>query len=112
MDKIDRRDCVVSVGCLKLIYKLSLKSLSSLSSLCYKTTLTTGGVGVARAGPPTSKLGTLLQWTLAPNMLKCSNFQRNGASRLILKPPDPLFFKQNRDLEVSEFLLSLEAPFI
>ena len=34
---------------------LSLKSLSLLSSVCYKTTQTTGGVGVAGACPPTSK---------------------------------------------------------
>ena len=75
------------------MFTLSLISISGLSSVCYKTTLTTGGVGVARAGPLTSKLGTLLLWSLAPNMLKCSNFQINEASGENLKPPDPLFLK-------------------
>ena len=89
------------------IHTLSLISLSGLSSVCYKTTLTTGGVGVARAGPPTSKLGTLLLWSLALSMPIYSNFQINGASGETLKPPDPLFLKQNRDLEVSEFLPKL-----
>ena len=37
---------------LKIIRTLSLKSLSLLSSVCYKTTQTTGGVGVAGVGPP------------------------------------------------------------
>ena len=44
---------------------LSLKSLSGLSSVCYKTTQTTGGVGRAWASPFTSKLGTFLLWPLA-----------------------------------------------
>ena len=39
---------------------LSLKSLSLLSSVCYKTTQTTGGVGVAGACPPASKLDKFL----------------------------------------------------
>ena len=39
---------------------LSLKSLYGLLSVCYKTTLTTGGVGVAGTCPPTSKLGPFL----------------------------------------------------
>ena len=47
-------------GDLGLTYTLSLKSLSLLSSVCYKTTQTTGGVGMAGACPPTSKLGTFL----------------------------------------------------
>ena len=41
-------------------YTLSSKSLSPLSSVCFKTTQTTGGVGVAGACPPTSKLETFL----------------------------------------------------
>ena len=45
------------------MYTLSLKSLSGLSSVFYKTTLITGGVGGAVAGPPTSKLGTILLWS-------------------------------------------------
>ena len=43
-----------------VLHTLSLKSLSLLSSVCYKITQTTGGVGVAGACPPTSKLGTFL----------------------------------------------------
>ena len=42
------------------ICTLSLKSLYGLLSVCYKTTLTTGGVGVAGTCPPTSKLGPFL----------------------------------------------------
>ena len=42
------------------IHTLSLKSLYGLLSVCYKTTLTTGGVGVAGTCPPTSKLGPFL----------------------------------------------------
>ena len=50
------------------LHTLSLKSLSLLLSVCYKTTQTTGGVGVAGAYPPTSKLGTFLLWSLALSM--------------------------------------------
>ena len=66
------------------LHTLSLKSLSGLSSVCYKTTLITGGVGFAGAGPPTSKLGTFLLWPLALSMPIYSNFQINGASGEIL----------------------------
>ena len=48
-----------------LICTLSLKSLSGHSSVCYKTSLNTGGVGWAGAAPPTSKLGKFLSWPLA-----------------------------------------------
>ena len=47
---------------------LSLKSLYGLSSVCNKTTQTTGGVGVAGGCPPTSKLGTFLLQSLALRM--------------------------------------------
>ena len=59
------------------------------------------------AGHPTSKLGMLLLWSLAISMPMYSNFQINGASGETLKPPDPLYLKQIRDLEGSEFLLKL-----
>ena len=39
-----------------MLHTLSLNSLSGLSSVCYKSTLITGGVG--GAGPKTSKLRT------------------------------------------------------
>ena len=42
------------------LFTLSLKSLSPLSSVCFKTTQTTGSVGVAGDCPPTSKLRTFL----------------------------------------------------
>ena len=86
---------------------LSLKSLSGHSSVCYKTSLNTGGVGRAGAAPPTSKLGKFLSWPLALSMSIYSNFQINGASGETLKPPDPRFLKQNRGLEVSKFLPKL-----
>ena len=86
------------------LHTLSLKSLSLLLSVCYKTTQTTGAVGMAGAYPPTSKLGTFLLWSLALSMPIYSNFQINGALGESRKPPDPRFLKQNRDLEVSEFL--------
>ena len=47
------------------VHTLSLKSLSGHSSVCYKTSLNTGGVGQAGAAPPTSKLETFLSWPLA-----------------------------------------------
>ena len=72
-------------------YTLSLKSLSGHSSVCYKTSLNTGGVGQAGAAPPTSKLEKFLSWPLALSMLIYSNFQINGTSGEILKPPDPYF---------------------
>ena len=89
------------------MYTLSLKSLYGLSSVCYKTTQTTGGVGVAGACPPTSELGKFLLWSLALSMPIYSNFQINGALGETRKPPDPRFLKQNRGLEVSEFLPKL-----
>ena len=88
-------------------YTLSLKSLSGHSSVCYKTSLNTGGVGQAGAAPPTSKLEKFLSWPLALSMSIYSNFQINGASGETLKPPDPRFLKQNRGLEVSKFLPKL-----
>ena len=82
---------------------LSLKSLSGLSSVCYKTTLIPSAVGWAGAGPPTSKLRTFLLWSLALSMPIYSNFQTNGASGETLKPPDPYFASKIRGLVVSEF---------
>ena len=92
---------------LKRAHTLSLKSLSGHSSVCYKTSLNTGGVGQAGAAPPTSKLEKFLSWPLALSMSIYSNFQINGASGETLKPPDPRFLKQNRGLEVSKFLPKL-----
>ena len=63
---------------------LYLKSLSGLSSVCYKTTQIAGGVGGNGAAPPTSKLGTFLSWPLALSMSIYSNFQINEASGEIL----------------------------
>ena len=88
-------------------HTLSLKSLSGLSSVCYKTTKIAGGVGGTGAAPPTSKLGTFLSRPLALSKPTYSNFQINGVSGETLKPPDPRFLKQNKSLEVSP-----EAPFI
>ena len=48
-----------------MICTLSLKSLYGHSSVCYRTTLYTGGVGRAGAAPPTSKLRTFLSRYLA-----------------------------------------------
>ena len=61
----------------------------------------------ARAGPPTSKLRTLLLGSLAPSMPIYSNFQINGASGETLKPPDSYFASKIGGLEVSEFLPKL-----
>ena len=58
MKKVDTLDLSVvgdPVQC-----TLSSKSLSPLSSVCFKTTQTTGSVGVAGDCPPTSKLRTFL----------------------------------------------------
>ena len=93
-----------------MVCTLSLKSLSGHSSVCYKTTLNTGGVGQAGAAHPTSKLGTFLSWPLALSMSIYSNFQINGTSGETLKPPDPRFLKQNRGS--GGFRVSPEAPFI
>ena len=90
-----------------IVYTLSLKSLFSHSAVYYKTALNTGSVGRAWAAPPTSKLGTILSWPLALSMTIYSNFQINGTSGETLKPPDPRFLKQNRGLDVSEFLPKL-----
>ena len=90
-----------------IIGTLSLKSLSLLLSVCYKSTQTTDGVAVAGAYPPTSKLGTFLLWSLALSMPIYSNFQINGALGETRKPPDPRFLKQNMGLEVSKFLPTL-----
>ena len=76
-------------------------------SVRYKTTLNTGSVGWAGAAPPTCELGKFLSWPLALSMSTYSNFQINGASGETLKPPGPRFLKQNRGLEVSEFLPKL-----
>ena len=89
------------------ISTLYLKSLSGHSSVCYKTSLNTGGVGWAGAVPPTSKLGKFLSWPLTLSMSIYSNFQINGTSGETLKTPDPRFLKQNRGLDVSEFLPKL-----
>ena len=62
---------------------------------------------MAGAGPPTSELGKFLLWSLALSMPIYSNFQINGALGETRKPPDPRFLKQNRGLEVSEFLPKL-----
>ena len=45
-------------------------------------------------------------------MLKCSNFQINEASEETLKPPDPLFLNQNRDLDSRGFRVPPLALFI
>ena len=58
---------------------LSLKSLSGLSSVCYKTTHIAGGVRGTGATPPTSKLGTFLSRPLALSKPTYSNSQINGA---------------------------------
>ena len=89
------------------IHTLSLKSLSGLSSVCYKTTQITGGVGGNGAASPTSKLGTFLSRPLALSKPTYSNFQINGASGETLKPPDPYFASKIGGLEVSEFLPKL-----
>ena len=88
-------------------HTLSPISLSGLSTIRYKTTLNTGSVGWAGAAPPTCELGKFLSWPLALSMSTYSNFQINGASGETLKPPGPRFLKQNRGLEVSEFLPKL-----
>ena len=44
---------------------ISLKSLSGLSSVCYKTTIITGSVVGTGADPPISRLGTFM--TLGSN---------------------------------------------
>ena len=80
---------------------LSLKSLSLLLSVCYKTTQTTGGVGVAGGYPPTYKLGTFLLRPLALRMPIESNFQINEALGETRKPPDPYFASKIWGLEVS-----------
>ena len=87
-----------------MVYTLSLKSLSLLLSVCYKTTQTTGSVGVAGACPPTSELGKFLLWSLALSMPIYSNFQINGALGETQKPPDPYFASKIWGLEVSKFL--------
>ena len=66
--------------CRSVLSTLSLKSLSGHLSVCYKTSLNTGGVGQAGAAPPTSKLEKFLSWPLALSMSTYSNFQINGAS--------------------------------
>ena len=86
------------------------KNLSGHSSVCYKTSLNTGGVGQAGNAPPTSKLEKFLSWPLALSMSIYSNFQINGASGGNLKPPDPRFLKQNGGS--GGFRVSPEAPFI
>ena len=60
------------------------------------------------AGPPTSKLRTLLLWSLALIVSIYSNFQINASSGGTLSSPHHLFLKQNSDLE--GFRVSHEAP--
>ena len=57
-----------SLNDFKYLCTLSLKSLSLLLSVCYKTTQTTGGVGGAGGCPPTSTFGTFLLRSLALRM--------------------------------------------
>ena len=71
---------------------LSLKSLSGLSSVCYKTTQIAGGVEGTVAAPPTSKLRTFLSRPLALSKPIYGNFQINGA------------LGENLKYEVSQFL--------
>ena len=87
-----------------LLHTLSPKSLSGLSSVCYKTTQIAGGVGGNGAAPSTPKLGTFLSRPLALSKPTYSNFQINGVSGETLKPPDPYFASKIGGLEVSEFL--------
>ena len=54
----------------------------------------TGGVGVARAGPPTSKLGMLLLRFLAISMPMYSNFQINEALEETLKLQIPILLQK------------------
>ena len=77
---------------------LSLKSLSGLSSVCYKTTQIVGGVGGTGDAPPTSKFGRFLLRPLTLSKPIYNNFQINGASRETLKPPDPYFASKIRGL--------------
>ena len=63
-----------------LLFTLSLKSLSGLSSVSYKTTLNTGSMEWAASDPSTYKLGKFLSWPLTLSMSTYSNFQINGAS--------------------------------
>ena len=90
-----------------ILHTLSLKSLSVHSSVCYKTSLNSGGMGQAGAAPPTSKLEKFLSWPLALSMSIYSNFQINGASGKILKSPDFYFASKIGGLKVSEFLPKL-----
>ena len=78
-----------------ILCTLSLKSICGHSSVCYKTTQNTGGVGRTGTAPPTSKLGTYLSWPLPLSMLIYSNFQINGISGETLKSPTPLFCFKN-----------------
>ena len=104
---LDDRSQIKALGYVTNAYTLSPISLSGLSTIRYKTTLNTGSVGWAGAAPPTCELGKFLSWPLALSMSTYSNFQINGASGETLKPPGPRFLKQNRGLEVSEFLPKL-----
>ena len=64
------------------IYYLQLgcESIRSHSSVQGKTTLITGSVGRAGAGPNTNKIGTYFHTLLAPTMPISNNFQLKRAS--------------------------------
>ena len=64
-------------------------------------------VGVAGACPPTSKLETFWQWSLAISMLIYSNFQISGALGETPNFQTSSFPSKIGGLEVSEFLPKL-----
>ena len=70
--------------------------------MCFKSTLNliSVGAGGAGAGPPTSKLGMILFWSLALSLLIYSNFQINEALGKTFKPPDPNLASKIGGLEV------------
>ena len=70
---------------MKIIDTLRLKSLWPLASVCYKTTLNTGGVRGAREDPQTWKMRTSFLMSLALAIPILNNFQLNGASGGTLK---------------------------
>ena len=63
--------CYIQSGC---------KSVGLQASVWGKTTLITGSVGGAGAGPPTLKMGTFFHIPLALTMPISNNFQLNRAS--------------------------------
>ena len=84
-------------------YTLSQKCLSGHSSLCYETTLSTGGVGRSRAAPYL-KIEDVFVMALGS---KCSNFQINGASGATLETLRPPILTQIRGADVC-FRVSLK----